>query len=64
MRGDHLPHPQQITAQGPGVRCDCDLAGALDDAASTSSAFVGHRRYTVALLARAVAATASIVNRS
>ncbi len=33
-------------------------------AASTNSAFVGQRRYTVALLARAVVATASNVNRS
>jgi hypothetical protein len=34
------------------------------NAANTSSAFDGQRRYTVALLARAVAATASSVNRS
>ena len=34
------------------------------NAANTNSAFVGQRRYTVALLARAVAATASSVNPS
>ena len=34
------------------------------NAANTSSAFVGQRRYTVALLARACAATASSVNPS
>jgi hypothetical protein len=34
------------------------------NAANTNSAFDGHRRYTVALLARAVAATASTVRRS
>jgi hypothetical protein len=33
-------------------------------AASTSSAFEGHRRYIVALLAWAVVATASSVSRS
>ena len=33
-------------------------------AANTNSAFVGQRRYTVALLARAVVATESNVNRS
>ena len=33
-------------------------------AANTSSAFDGQRRYTVALLACALAATASMVNRS
>ena len=34
------------------------------NAARTNSALDGQRRYTVALLARAVAATASTVNRS
>jgi hypothetical protein len=34
------------------------------NAASTNSAFDGQRRYTVALLAWALAATASTVNRS
>jgi hypothetical protein len=34
------------------------------NAANTNSAFDGHRRYTVALLARASQATASTVNRS
>jgi hypothetical protein len=64
MLANHLPHLQQIAAQRAGLGSDSDLADAFDDAANTSSAFVGHLRYTVALLARAVAATASTVNPS
>ena len=64
LLADSLAKLQQIAAQRAGIRRDRDLADPSMNAANTSSAFDGQRRYTVALLARAVLATASTVNRS